>query len=62
MEKRTAKNRQSLAAEYGINRKIFREWLKKAKLVLSRGALTPKEVALVYETFGDPNITHNSPK
>lgn len=50
-----AKTRQEIAAEYGINRKTFYQWLKKANIEVSKGILSPSEQVVIYEKFGDPN-------
>lgn len=49
-----AKTRQQIADEYGISRKTLSRWLKKAGIVLEGYLISPKEQALIYETFGDP--------
>jgi len=49
-----AKTRQQIANEYGIDRKTLYCWLKRSKLELSKGLLSPAEVRKVYDTFGHP--------
>ncbi len=50
------KTRAQLAAEYGISRKTFYNWLKKEGIVLhNRNLITPKELELIYGRFGNPN-------
>lgn len=49
-----AKTRQQIADEYGISRKTLSRWLKKADIDLEGYLISPKEQALIYETFGDP--------
>lgn len=53
-EKQTAKTRQEMAAEYGINVKTFYRWLKKASIQLSGGRVTPAEQELICQKFGKP--------
>ncbi len=54
LEKQTAKTRQEIAAEYGINVKTFYNWLKRANIQLSGGRVTPAEQELIYQKFGKP--------
>lgn len=54
MKKRSAKTRQQVANEYGISRRTFYDWLKKAGIELKDGLLTPKELDIIYQRFGDP--------
>lgn len=54
--KKRAKSRQEVANEYGISSKTLSRWLKKEGLGISNGLLTPKEQALIYATFGPPEI------
>jgi len=53
-----AKTRQEMASEYGIDRKTFYYWLKRANLPISSGLIYPAEVMLIYETFGDPGYSN----
>ena len=49
-----SKTREELATAYGVCRKTFYNWLKKEGIKLSNRYLTPKEIKLIYETFGKP--------
>ena len=49
-----AKTRQEIASEYGINRKTFYCWIKRADLSISSGLICPAEIKLIYNTFGNP--------
>lgn len=50
-----AKTRSQIAAEYGVTRRTFYTWLKKAQLNFDRNLLIPKEIELIYKEFGNPN-------
>ena len=51
-----AKTRAQIAAEYGISRKTFYNWLKKEGISFQkRRLINPKEVEIIYKTFGNPN-------
>lgn len=49
------KTRQEIAAEYGVHRRTFQRWLKKKKIELPSGLLTPKEQEVIYKCFGQPD-------
>ena len=51
-----AKTRQEIADEYGIGRKTFYRWMKKAGLQVTNGLLSPLEIKLIYNTFGKPYL------
>lgn len=55
MELTQAKTRSQLAAEYGVSRRTFYSWLKKAQFEFDRQLLIPKQVQMIYEQFGNPN-------
>jgi len=49
------KTKTQLAAEYGISRPTFYQWLKRVGLCFSsRSLLTPKEIETIYEALGKP--------
>jgi DNA invertase Pin-like site-specific DNA recombinase len=48
------KTRQEIAEEYGISRRTFQRWLKKQKIALPNGLITPKEQEMIYNNFGYP--------
>lgn len=48
------KTRQEMASDYGIDRKTFYRWLKRANLPITNGLLCPLEIELIYNTFGKP--------
>ena len=49
------KTRRQVAAEYGISRRTFYNWLKDSQIKLSqRKLITPKELEQIYATFGRP--------
>lgn len=49
-----SKTRQEVAEEYGIDRKTFYRWLKKANIKIPAGLIKPCDLRLIYETFGVP--------
>ncbi|HKK75272.1 MAG TPA: hypothetical protein VJ953_09385 [Saprospiraceae bacterium] len=49
-----SKTRQEVAAEYGVSRKTFSQWLKKAKIEPGRGRLRPATLNQIYDHFGEP--------
>lgn len=54
------KSRIQMAAEFGINRRTFYNWLKDYGIELShRKLVTPKEQKIIYETLGYPFPTEN---
>lgn len=48
------KTRQELAEDYGVDRKTFAKMLKRMKIELPPGLLTPEGVSKVYEALGRP--------
>ncbi|WP_339878750.1 hypothetical protein [uncultured Algoriphagus sp.] len=49
-----AKSRQQIADEYGVSTKTLLRWIKKERIVISNGLVTPKEQSVLYEKFGNP--------
>lgn len=49
-----AKTRQEMADEYGIGRKTFYRWMKRAGIQVTNGLLYPLEIEVIYNTFGKP--------
>ena len=49
-----SKTRQELATEYDVSRKTIYNWLKEAGMKLSSRLITPKELKIIYKTFGKP--------
>jgi len=49
------KTRQQIAQEYGISTRTLRRWLLKSEINLPKRLLGPKEQAIIYEKFGNPN-------
>ena len=57
-----AKTRAQIAAEYGISRKTFYNWLKKEGLTFQkRRLINPKEIEIIYNIFGNPNEMNRNP-
>lgn len=52
--KPTAKTRQQLATEYGVDVKTFHKWLQDEKITLKRGIICPKKVEEIYRKLGKP--------
>lgn len=50
-----AKTRQQMADEFGIDRKTLYRWMKRNKISVDSGLLTPSEQAQIYSTFGKPD-------
>jgi len=48
------KSRQELAKEYGVDRKTLAKLLKRQRIELPSGLLSPDWVEKVYEVLGDP--------
>ncbi len=53
----TPKTRQEIASEYGISRKTLSRWLKNKQIILSTGLVKRKDLELIYQTFGWPDIS-----
>ncbi|GAB5553647.1 MAG: hypothetical protein Sapg2KO_32380 [Saprospiraceae bacterium] len=49
-----SKTREEVALEYGVSRKTFRKWLKKANIHPSPGRLLPATLNQIYDHFGEP--------
>lgn len=49
-----AKTRQQIANEYQIDRKTLMRWLENKKINLPSGLISPRNVELIYNTFGWP--------
>lgn len=45
------KTRQQIADEFGIDRKTLYRWLKRRKIDIEGGLLTPSEQARIYNTW-----------
>ncbi|MBE0673673.1 MAG: hypothetical protein IH591_03340 [Bacteroidales bacterium] len=50
------KTKKQMAREYGVCWKTFDNLLKKHKVQIGRGLITPKEQQTVYEKLGNPNL------
>ncbi len=48
------KTRIEVASLYGISARTLGRWMKKRKLKISRELLNPKDLELIFETFGSP--------
>jgi len=55
-----SKTRQEIACEYGIGRKTFYRWMKRAGLRVTNGLLCPLEIEVIYNTFGKPYSMDNA--
>jgi hypothetical protein len=49
-----AKTKQQMADEYGVCWKTFDKWLKKHKIKIDRGLITPKDQNKIYSALGIP--------
>ena len=49
------KTRKQMANEYGIHVRTFSRWLKKYKIELPSGNITPKYQKIIYEALGNPS-------
>ena len=58
--KHGAKTRQQIAEEYGISSKTLSRWIKKEKMKIESGLLTPDEQKIIYQKFGIPLIDNNT--
>jgi len=54
------KTRQEIADEYQVNRKTLRRWLKNENIILDKGLVKPKDLKLIYLTFGTPMCDGNN--
>jgi hypothetical protein len=50
-----AKTRMQQANEYGVSYRTFLRWLKREKLDLPKGLITPNFQKKIYDKFGNPN-------
>jgi DNA invertase Pin-like site-specific DNA recombinase len=57
-----AKTRQQIADEFGIDRKTLYRWLKRNKISVETGLLTPFEQAQIYHSFGKPERPESQDK
>lgn len=48
------KTRVEVASLYGISARTLSRWMKKRNLKVSRELLNPKDLELIFETFGSP--------
>lgn len=48
------KTKQQLADEYGVCWKTFDKWIKKYKIKIDRGLITPKDQEKIYTKLGIP--------
>ncbi len=46
------KTRAQLADYYGVSPRTFYSWIKRRRIKLSPGVITPKEIQIVIEEFG----------
>jgi hypothetical protein len=49
------KTRQQLADEYGVCRKTFIRLLRKKRIRLEKGLISPKDQQVIYDKLGNPN-------
>jgi hypothetical protein len=61
------KTKQQMADEYGVCRKTFNKLLRKKRIMLDRGLISPKDQQNIYNKLGSPvsiqrfpNIPKNS--
>ena len=52
--KLNSKTREEVATEYGVSRKTFGKWLKKANIHPAPGRLLPATLNQIYDHFGEP--------
>jgi hypothetical protein len=52
--KNNARTRKELSDQYGVCRRTFNRWLKRNKIELQNGLITPKEQELIYSKLGHP--------
>jgi hypothetical protein len=55
------KTKQQMAAEYGVCRKTFNKLLRKKRIELDRGLISPKDQLNIYEKLGVPNSIQKFP-
>ena len=53
------KTRQEVANEYGITRRTLYNWFTSAGLKFDRKILTPRDLTIIYATFGNPRDLEN---
>jgi hypothetical protein len=49
-----SKTRLEVAEEYSISVETLRSWLKKAKIRIPPGLISPRNLKIIYYTFGIP--------
>jgi hypothetical protein len=55
------KTKQQMADEYGVCRKTFNRLLRKKRIKLDRGLISPKDQLTIYEKLGVPNCIQKFP-
>jgi hypothetical protein len=55
------KTKQQMADEYGVCRKTFNKLLRKKRIKLDRGLISPKDQLNIYEKLGVPNSIQKFP-
>jgi hypothetical protein len=55
------KTRQQLADEYGVCRKTFLRLLRKKRVRLEKGLISPKDQMVIYDRLGYPNTLQKFP-
>jgi hypothetical protein len=55
------KTKQQMADEYGVCRKTFNKLLRKKRIRLDRGLISPKDQLNIYDKLGSPRSIQRSP-
>jgi len=55
------KTKQQMADEYGVCRKTFNKLLRKKRIRLDRGLISPKDQQNIYDKLGRPVIIQRFP-
>jgi hypothetical protein len=55
------KTRQQLADEYGVCRKTFIRLLRKKRIKLEKGLISPRDQLIIYDKLGIPNSLQKLP-
>jgi hypothetical protein len=55
------KTRQQLADEYGVCRKTLTKLLRRKRIKLDTGLVSPKDQLVIYSRLGMPDITQKFP-
>jgi hypothetical protein len=55
------KTRQQLADEYGVCRKTFIRLLRKKRIKLEKGLISPRDQLIIYDKLGIPNSFQKFP-